>query len=255
MRTLVFSIGNTSLAGGVWKDGRLEARFRAPVRAAAGAAGFRRLVAPRVRGRFDRAAFCSVVPSLTEPICRRMARAAGIEPRALHARAPHGLRIGYRRPGRLGADRVAAALGAMILYPGRDVIVVDGGTATTVTAVGRGGVLMGGAILPGIGLWPAMLSARAAQLPAVPLRRPRAALGRSPREGLASGIFHGHTGAVRELVRRIRAEAFGRSRPIVVGTGGSAPALAGSGVVTAEDPDLVLRGLWSFAEFGLMSPP
>jgi type III pantothenate kinase len=251
MRVLTFSVGNTFLAVGLWTDGRLAARWRVPAREAAGAAGFARRVAPRIRGTFDRAAFCSVVPALAEAIRGRMDRASGVAAAELDARSPHGLEIGYRRPGLMGADRIAAALGARVRLPGRDVIIVDCGTATTVTALGRDGRVRGGAILPGLALWPAMLAARTAQLPAVALRAPRSAVGRSPREGIASGIFHGHAGAVRELVARIAREAFGRRRPAVVGTGGAAESLAGAGILTAADPDMVLRGLWSFAESGV----
>lgn len=248
MRTLVFSVGNTSLDCGVWRGGRLAARFRVPVREADGAAGFARRVAPRLRGPFDRAAYCSVVPALAPAIVRRMARASGAAPRALTAAAETGLRIGYRRPGELGADRVAAALGSRDAYPGRNVIVVDAGTATTVTALDRRGAVLGGAILPGVALWPAALASGTARLPAIALRRPRAALGRSPREGLESGVVHGHAGAVREVVRRIRAEAFGRGAAVVVGTGGNARWLAGAGILDAVEPALVLRGLRVFAE-------
>jgi type III pantothenate kinase len=251
MRTLVFSIGNTSLTGGVWRNGKLSSRFRIPV--SLGAREIVRRLSDRIRGPFDRAAYCSVVPALTGPVSRGIGRIAGIGIRRLDAGSAHGLRIGYRRPGELGADRVAAALGARIRFPGRDVVVVDGGTATTVTALGRDGAVRGGAILPGLGLWPSMLAARTAQLPEIDPRRPRSALGRSTAEGLAAGIWHGHVGAVRELVLRIRAEAFGRRRPVVVGTGGSARTLEGAGILSAEDPDLVLRGLWSFAESDVVS--
>ena len=93
---------------------------------------------------------------------------------ALTADAAHGLTIGYHRPGQLGADRVATAIGAQVLYPKRHVVVVDCGTATTVTALRSDGTLLGGAILPGLSLWPETLALRTAQLPRIQLRRPRA---------------------------------------------------------------------------------
>lgn len=248
MRALVFNIGNTSLDCGVWKAGRLTARFRTPVREAAGAAGFRERVLPRLRGPFAAAAFASVVPEVADRIVPRIARAAGIAPVRLTAASAHGLRIDYREPSRLGADRLATALGARDLFPGKDVIVVDAGTATTVTALDRRGAILGGAILPGIGLWSWALAARTAQLPEIPLRRPRTALGRSPREAIESGIIHGHAGAVKELVRRIAAEAFGGRRHVVVGTGGFSGWLADAGLFAAREPALALRGLRVFAE-------
>jgi type III pantothenate kinase len=164
----------------------------------------------------------------------------------LTAGGSHGLRIGYRDPKQLGTDRLAAALGARAEFPRKNVIVVDCGTATTITALGRGGVILGGAILPGIGLWPDILAARTAQLPRIAPHRPRSALGRSTEEGLRSGIFHGHAGAIREVVARVRAEAFGRASAKVVGTGGHAALFARENLFGALKPDLVLQGLWAY---------
>ena len=88
-----------------------------------------------------------------------------------------------------------------------------------------------------------MLSACMARLPLVGLRRPWAALGRSTVEGLHSGLHHGHAGAIRELVGKIRREAFRASPAVVLGTGGHAARFRGEGLFDAVDPDLVLRGL------------
>ena len=225
----------------------LVACFRVPIRDAASARGFARLVARRVLGPIDRAALCSVVPTLTAPISRHIQRTFGIAPEILTADAPHGLKIDYRRPRELGTDRLAAALGARVLYPKMNVIVVDCGTATTVTALRRDGVLAGGAIFPGLSLWADLLAVRTAQLPRIALRRPRAAVGRSPREAMASGLYHGHAGAIRELIQRVHAEAFGRQKAVVIGTGGHASRFAREKLFTVLAPDLILTGLRAFA--------
>lgn len=242
MRTLVVSIGNSTIFCGVFADDRLLASFRLPVQAR----GLGRRLAARIRSDFSAAAVCSVVPPLTRPVVRELRRSFRITPRLLSPGAPHGLTVGYRRPRELGADRLAAALGARMKFPRRHVIVVDCGTATTVTALHRDGTLLGGAILPGLSLGPEMLAKRTAKLPRVPLRRPAAALGRSPAEGISSGIFFGHVGAIRELVGRIRREAFGREAVLVVGTGGHAPFFAKEGLFTALEPNLILDGLRAF---------
>ena len=287
MRTLVLNLGNTSLFAGVFSDehGRphpppvrnvatsvsewtpkpplahargheeivaqssagLTAHFRVPIREAATARDFARLVARRVRGKIDRAALCSVVPALTAPIARHIQRTLGIAPQILTADAPHGLKIGYRRPRELGTDRLAAALGARVLFPKSNVIVVDCGTATTITALRRDGVLAGGAIFPGLSLWADLLAARTAQLPRIALPQSVAAVGRSPREAIASGLYHGHAGAIRELIQRVHAEAFGRQKAVVIGTGGHAPRFVREKLFTVLAPDLILTGLRAFA--------
>lgn len=241
VRTLAIDIGNTTVFGGVFVGRRLTRRFRWPTPDAARGGPWRRL------GPVDRAVLCSVVPAATPAIRRAIARAGGIRPQILTAAAPHGLRIAYRDPARLGADRLACALGARALFPRQNVIVVDCGTATTVTALDRRGTILGGAILPGVGLWPAALAARTAQLPPVAPGRPRRALGRSPEEALRSGIHHGHAGAIREVTARVRTEAFGRAAAVVIGTGGHAAQFASAGIFTTVQPDLILVGLNAFA--------
>ncbi len=236
MRLLVLSIGNTSLFGGIFVGEKLGATFRVLTNKL-----------PPARGPIHHAALCSVVPDLTPSITRALKKHHGLKPHLLTADSPHGLKIAYENPHALGTDRLAAALGARALFPRRHVIVVDCGTATTVTALHRNGLLLGGAILPGLSLWPEMLATRTAQLPRVALSRPPTALGRSPETALAAGIFHGHAGAIREVVARVRAEAFGRASVLVVGTGGHAPQFAGEKLFDALEPALVLHGLRAFA--------
>ncbi|ACB74072.1 type III pantothenate kinase [Opitutus terrae] len=240
MRTLAISLGNTSLFGGVFVDDRLSRTFRL-------AHGELHRLPAQVGKSIDAAAVCSVVPALTARVVTRIRRTWRIQPGMLTADTAHGLTIRYRRPRELGTDRLAAALGARALYPRRHVIVVDCGTATTVTALHRDGRLLGGAILPGVTLWVDALAVRTAQLPRIAPRRPRTAVGRSPMEAIASGVFFGHLGAVRELVARVRRESFGRGAAIVVGTGGHAPLFGHDGLFDALVPDLVLRGLHVFA--------
>ena len=248
-RTFALSLGNSSLKAGVFSGGRLVRRLQAPVAGAARPGGMGRILGARFKGRVDRAVLSSVVPALTGPAARAVKLAFGVAPRILAVDGPHGLKIAYTRPRELGADRLAAALGARDLFPNRNIVVVDFGTATTVTALGRRGAILGGAILPGLGLWAGMLAERTAQLPRVePGRRPRAALGRSTADALRSGIFHGHAGAVRELVHRIRREAFGAARSLVVGTGGHAGRFLGEKLFDRHEPDLVLRGLLAYAQ-------
>jgi type III pantothenate kinase len=225
----------------------LTTHFRVPIREAATARGFARLVVRRVRGPIDRAALCSVVPALTASVARHIKQTFGVVPLILTADAPHGLTIGYRQPHELGTDRLAAALGARVLFPKMNVIVVDCGTATTVTALRRDGTLLGGAIFPGLSLWADLLAVRTAQLPRIAMREPRAAVGRSPREAIASGLYHGHAGAIRELIQRVQAEAFGRQKAVVIGTGGHASRFAREKLFTVLAPDLILTGLRAFA--------
>lgn len=241
--TLALAIGNTSLFVGLFHGEKLAASFRLPPNEM-----FR--LRRRVPRQLSSAVLCSVVPAHTPDALRFIRRTWHLDALVLDATAPHGLKIGYRRPAELGADRVAAALGARARYPRENVIVVDCGTATTVTALRRDGTVLGGAIFPGLSLWPGALVARTAQLPPVEPHRPRAALGRSPVEAIASGVFFGHAGAIRETVAHVRAEAFGRAAVRVIATGGHSPLFMREKLFARIEPHLVLEGLRAFAASG-----
>ncbi len=78
-----------------------------------------------------------------------------------------GIRNGYRTPAQLGCDRFASMIGAHALLPQQALIVATCGTATTVDAVDRDGLFLGGMILPGLGLMASALASNTAQLPQV----------------------------------------------------------------------------------------
>src|SRR5690606_11014716 len=154
--------------------------------------------------------------------------------------------IAYADPTKLGSDRVATALGARKLYPNKHVIVVDCGTATTLTFLRRDGALLGGAILPGLGLWSEALARRTARLPEVALRPVKRVVARDTENALRSGMLLGHAGAIRELIREGRREVFGRSRVVVIGTGGQVTHFNRHRLFTAVEPGLILHGLQFF---------
>ena len=54
-----------------------------------------------------------------------------------------GLKIAYKDPKEVGSDRIADAMGAIKLFPDRNLIVVDFGTATTVCAITKDRVFLG----------------------------------------------------------------------------------------------------------------
>ena len=60
------------------------------------------------------------------------------------------LEIKYRTPHTLGSDRLAAAVGAWNEAPGRNMVVIDAGSAITVDFIDRNGNYLGGNIAPGI---------------------------------------------------------------------------------------------------------
>lgn len=153
------------------------------------------------------------------------------------------LSIAYRTPGTLGADRIAAALGALALAgDSRPLLVSDIGTAVTYDYV-DGRTYAGGNIAPGIDLRLRALAAFTDALPAVTVSGGEIPLwGRTTAEAMRSGA-----------VRGIAAElayyhAAAGNEALAVITGGSAELLVKENILTFDyiyDPYLVHRGLYS----------
>ncbi|HEV3154817.1 MAG TPA: type III pantothenate kinase, partial [Candidatus Baltobacteraceae bacterium] len=154
--------------------------------------------------------------------------------------------IKTKRPGEVGADLVAAALGARETY-GSPVIVISYGTATVFIAVSAQGEYIGVAIAPGINISVDALVGRTAKLPQIALEAPKRALGTDTISALQSGIVFGFVGQTEALVARFREEMGADVR--VVATGGLAEVVARHSTVIDEvNPHLSLIGLRKFYE-------
>lgn len=196
---------------------------------------------------FDAAVFSSVVPAANSAIASALGRVSR-QILAFPGDIDGGLRVKPKPADRVGADRLANALGAIAATRARrdfskftHALVVDAGTAVTVDAVSLGGVFEGGMIAPGPRLGARALADYTAQLPLVEFVKTRRATGRNTTEAIESGIWFGFRGLVRECVCALRRE-FPKSIVYVAGGDGRA-CLEGSDFPWAEDAALTHRGL------------
>ncbi|MEM6643205.1 MAG: type III pantothenate kinase [Bacteroidota bacterium] len=75
------------------------------------------------------------------------------------------IEIEYKTPQTLGMDRVAAAVGASYLFPGKNLLLVDAGTCLTMDFIAAEGVFKGGVISPGLQMRMKSMSLSTANLP------------------------------------------------------------------------------------------
>jgi type III pantothenate kinase len=191
----------------------------------------------------DGAAICSVVPDVVHSLRNCFRKYFRFEPFVLQPGAKTGLKIRYRNPLEVGADKIANAIGAVARYPGRNLLIVDLGTATTLCAVTREKEYLGGIIAPGIHMSMAALESKTARLPAVEIVRPSEMLGRSTIESIQSGLYYGTLASIRSFVAAITKEYFAEDRPVVIGTGGFGRLFEEEGLFDAFLPELSLMGL------------
>jgi len=246
---LCLDIGNTQIHGGVFDGDVLRCQFRKSTQplGSTDELGIFFVSVLRENGvdprAIDRVAVCSVVPAALHPIRGASKQYFGQEPFVLQAGVKTGLKVRYRNPLEVGADRIAGAIAASSRHPSANLIVVDCGTATTFDVVTSAGDYLGGVILPGVGVSAETLASRTAKLPRVEIARPESVLGRSTVESIQSGLYHGHTGAIRHIVEGLSREVFAGVRPRIVGTGGFARMLEEEHLFDEIVPELVLLGL------------
>lgn len=245
---LCIDVGNSHLYGGVFAGDIIQLRFRhtSKVSTSDELGIFLKSVlrenqcSPEA---ITEIAICSVVPALDYSLRSACVKYFSHEPFFLQAGVKTGLKIKYRHPLEVGADRIANAIAGVAAYPGQNLIVIDFGTATTFCVINAQKEYLGGAILPGVRLSVDALSSNTAKLPSVEIIKPDFAIGRSTCESIQSGVFFGVLGACRELIHRIKEETFQTNPFLVLATGGFASLFDKQGIYDRLVPDLVLQGV------------
>ena len=154
---------------------------------------------------------------------------------------PPGLNIQMENPAQIGSDLIVAAVAALSRFK-PPLIIVDMGTATTMTAIDKNGTYVGGCISPGPKLSAESLSTRTAQLPAISLESPKKAIGKNTVDAMRSGVMLGSACMVDGMIDRMEEELGGGVT--VVATGGIARFVLPMCRRRIEyDRDLLLKGL------------
>ncbi|MDH5737999.1 MAG: type III pantothenate kinase [Gammaproteobacteria bacterium] len=246
---LCLDVGNSQIYGGVFEDRQLKFQFRrtSMLRSSSDELGvfFRSVLRENRHDPDDitEIAICCVVPDLLYSLRACCQKYFALEPLVLRAGVKTGLKIGYRDPREVGADRIGDAVGAIEMFPNRNLIVADFGTATTVCAISKDKEFLGGNIIPGVQLAMEALEERTAQLPSVEIKPAKTAIGRTTIESIQSGLYWSNIGMIRELVTRITEEAFADDPPLVIGTGGFSHLFDREKLFDYVVSDLILVGL------------
>ncbi len=154
-----------------------------------------------------------------------------------------GVRIQIDDPGTIGSDLVAAAAGVKNLYT-LPAIIVNLGTATTITVVNKDGAYIGGTIMPGITLSMNALTRGTSLLPSIDMAPPKKVICTQTMDAMKAGMIYGTAGSLDGIIERFEKE-MGVQAPTIIATGGMAH------VITKYtkhkmilDENIVLKGLW-----------
>lgn len=183
----------------------------------------------------------SVVPQITNVAKLAVEKILKKEALILGPGIKTGLNIMLDNPGEMGADRVADAVAALTYYP-VPLVIVDMGTATTVSVVDEKKRYLGGMILPGVRVSLDALTARASQLSGISIEEPRKLIGKNTVDCMKSGILYGNAAAVDGIIDRIEEELGQKVTAIATG-GMSGKIIPHCKREIIQDEDLLLKGL------------
>lgn len=100
------------------------------------------------------------------------------------------LEVQYQSPKTLGMDRIALAVGATVMYPAENTLVVDTGTAITYEMITSRGVYVGGNISPGVGIRFNALNQQTANLPLIQAEKTYETIGCNTHEAILYGVMN-----------------------------------------------------------------
>ena len=183
----------------------------------------------------------SVVPQVLNSMRTAIQKLTGKVPLVVGPGLKTGLNILLENPGQTGADLVVADVAALREHK-PPLIVIDMGTATTMSVLDKNGAHIGGCIIPGVKISMDALTDRTALLPGLQLDQPKKAIGRNTIDAMRSGIMMGTACMLDGMVERMEAEL--GSKTTVIVTGGIAKFIVPMcKTPMIYDKDLIIKGL------------
>ena len=246
---LTIDVGNTSTACGLFEDDECVLRFRraTDINSSSDEIGIFLRSALRENGydwqEIQKIGCCSVVPAVNHSLSRACVKYLGHEPLFIQAGIKTGLKLRYSNPKEIGADLIAAAMGAVAEYPDKNLIIIDMGTAITAELVSKNKEFLGGIIMPGLKISVDALAGGTANLTSVEIMKPEHVYGSSTTEAIQAGLYYGTAGAVKEFCYLFKKNVFHGEDTVIIGTGGFARSFEDYKLFDEIIPGLVLAGV------------
>lgn len=183
----------------------------------------------------------SVVPNVTSTVKGAVKKITGKRAMIVGPGLKTGLSIIIDNPAQLGSDLVVGAVAGINEYP-LPLILIDMGTATTISVIDENKNYLGGMIMPGIRISVDSLTSGTAQLPHISLDTPKKLIGTNTVDSMRSGILYGAASQLDGMIKKINVER--GTKHTVVATGG----LASCVIPLCEekiilDDEIMLKGL------------
>lgn len=240
---LTVDIGNTSITLGLFDADALVEKFRLASDKDLSQEEYEVLLTTLCKPyKIDGCIIASVVEELTEKFKKSADNVFKLDSLVLTSELKTGVKIAIDNPTEAGADRIANACGAFMLY-NRPCIVVDFGTATSFDIINEKGEFVGGIIAPGLNLQMKVLNKFTSKLPKIDVAISERAIGTNTTDAILSGVIRGAACMIDGLVEQCEKEL--GAKATLVATGGY------SGLISSYlkrpfdfiNPTLTLEGL------------
>ncbi len=236
---IAVDIGNTNIVLGCAEDNKILFRERIATNQTATDLEY----AVRIRAalemnsidvsKIDGAIISSVVPSVTNTVKAAIVKLTGVKVMVVGPGIKTGLSIMIDNPAQLGSDLVVDAVAGIQEYPA-PMIIIDMGTATTLSVIDSKRCYIGGVIMTGMAVSTDALISRTAQLPKIAFEKPKKTIGTNTVDCLKSGIMFSNACAIDGMIERIEEEL--GEKCTVIATGG----LSGVVIPLCRREDIIL---------------
>lgn len=250
---LTTDIGNTNITLGLFDENALVEEFRLASDKDLSLEEYEVILKALFRGfKIDGCIISSVVEELNKKFKSAVANVFKIEPMFLNTGINTGIKILLDNPLEAGADRIANAAGAYVLYE-KPTIVVDFGTATSFDIVNSNGEFIGGVIAPGLSLQMKVLNKFTSKLPRIDVAISNKAIGSNTSDAILSGVIRGTAAMIDGLVEQCEQEL--GKKAVLVATGGYSGLIANylKRPFDFINPTLTLEGLRYLYQINKMS--
>lgn len=247
--TLLIDVGNSRISCGVYTHEGPQCLFSLPTKEGDSSAVVKNFFEEQLEAcglkprSIAQVGISSVVPRVNQALEDACKALFSSPPYFLTGLSQDKVKIIYRKPEEVGSDLIAGAIAATERHPGKDVVVVDFGTATTVCAVNAKKEFLGAVIFPGLMLSMEALTGGTALLKPVEVARPKDVLADSTAGCIQAGLYYAQIAGVKAVSERIRKEYFKNAEMIVVGTGGFSYLFREEAFFTEIVPSLNLEGI------------
>ena len=183
----------------------------------------------------------SVVPQVLNSVKTAVVKLTGKEALVVGPGLKTGLNILLDNPSQMGGDLVASDVAALREHK-PPLIVIDMGTATTMSVLDETGAHLGGCVCPGVQLSVDALTANTSLLPGIHLDQPKYAIGRNTADAMRSGVMMGTASMLDGMIDRFEEELGQRCTVVITGgIGRFVVPLCRHEMI--YDRDLIMKGL------------